>query len=393
MMHDTSDVTRILTRRGLLGSMAAGSLAGLAAACAPAASTPPAQPTVAGAPPAPRASWENEWDSLVVAAKQEGKLALITYLGENFREAVKGFETAFPGITVEHTGLNSGQWVPRVQRERDAGLYNFDVMTSTWAIVPRAIAEKGGMAPIKSILFRGDVLDDKVWLGGFERGFLDKNEKWVYAGFIDRSEAVWINTDLVRDGEITKVEDLLDPKWKGKMISLDPRSQGGVIINATVLRHAYGPDIIKRLWKDQEVVLMRDHRLMTEHLIRGRYAVGIGGVLRPVLQDFLNEGLGRNVKRVDMDNVDAVTGGVNIVGAFDRAPHPAAAKLFINWLLTKEGATIWSKHGLTNSRRVDVPLMVAHTAVDPSRKYPQADAADFTPELAKTQELTQAMLN
>ncbi|MEK7215166.1 MAG: extracellular solute-binding protein, partial [Chloroflexota bacterium] len=312
-----------LSRRSLLAQAGTTALgAGLLAACAPVAA--PAAPPAAPAPPAAtRASWENEWDSLVIAAKREGKLALITYLGENFREAVKGFETAFPGITVEHTGLNSGQWVPRVQRERDAGLYNFDVMTSTWAIVPRAIAEKGGMAPIKQILFRGDVLDDNVWLGGFERGFLDKNEKWVYAGFIDRSEAVWINSDLVKEGEITKVEDLLDPKWKGKMISLDPRSQGGVIVNATVLRHAYGSDIIKRLWKDQEVVLMRDHRQMTEHLIRGRYAVGIGGVLRPVLQDFLNEGLGRNVKRVDMDNVDAVTGGVNIVGAFDRAPHPA----------------------------------------------------------------------
>ena len=340
-----------------------------------------------------QADWQTEWDSVVKAAKQEGQLNLITYLGENFRSAVKAFEDAFPGITVEHTGLNSGQWVPRVMREREAGIYSVDVETSTWAIVPREVANKGGMAPIKSIIFRGDVLDDKVWQGGFDKGFLDKGEKWVYAGFTDRTEAVWINTDLVKDGEITKVEDLLDPKWKGKIISLDPRSQGGMLVTIAVMRQTYGDDIIKRLWKDQEVVFSRDHRQATELLIRGQYHINLGGVLRPVLQDFLNEGLGRNVKRVDLDNVDAVSGGLNVVGVFDRAPHPNAAKLFVNWLLSKEGQTVWSKIALTNSRRVDVPPALPNLAPAPGKQYVQYDDADFTPELAKTQELTKAILN
>ncbi|MEK7216439.1 MAG: extracellular solute-binding protein [Chloroflexota bacterium] len=383
-----------VNRRGFL-RVTAGAAAATAAsaACAPAAA-----PTVpAAAPPAAalagKPAWEEEWDRVVKAAKQEGKLVLVTTVGTGFRAAVEAFQSAFPGITVEHTSLNASAFVPRLTQEREAGIYSFDAMTSTWAIVPRVMAEKKALLPIKSVLFRGDVLDDKVWQDGFERGFLDQNEKWVYGGFVERSERLWVNSDMVKDGEITKVEDLLNPKWKGRILAGDPRTFGGGFVPATVMRLALGDDIIKRVWKDQEAVLSRDLRQMTEFMVRGSYPICIGGISRVILEEFTAQGLGKNLKWAGIDNIDDVGGGSNIVWAFDRAPHPNAAKLFVNWLLTKEGQTIWSKHAVTNSRRVDVAPVVPYLVPTPGKKYPQNDAWNFVPELAKTQEIAKAALN
>lgn len=76
-------------------------------------------------------------------AKREGRLGLVTTVGAVYRETVAGFEAAFPGITVEHTSLNASGFTPRFLQERQAGLNDYDAMTSTWAIVPRKMADEG----------------------------------------------------------------------------------------------------------------------------------------------------------------------------------------------------------------------------------------------------------
>ena len=217
--------------------------------------------------------------------------------------------------------------------------------------------------------------------------------KWVYAYAQERSESLWVNTDLVQDGEIKSVEDVLNPKWKGKITSSDPRAQGGGFNPATVMRLSYGDDIIKRLWKDQEVVLSRDERQLTESMVRGRYAIGVGAVYKVILEEFLAQGLGKNLKRLDLDNVDSVGASGNVLLVFNHAPHPSAARLFANWLLTREGQTIWTKYALSNSRRVDVEPTTPRLQPDPSRKYPQIDAGGMLDDVAKTQELARAALN
>src|SRR5579885_2670765 len=96
-------------------------LAGLAAACTPAtASPPPAQSPASGAPAASggQAAWEREWDDLVTAARKEGKLVVLTNVGTEYRKVMDAFEQAFPGITVDQTGMVASQAVPRILQER-----------------------------------------------------------------------------------------------------------------------------------------------------------------------------------------------------------------------------------------------------------------------------------
>ena len=203
------------------------------------------------------APWEKEWEQLVEAANKEGKLALVTTIGDTFRKAVAGFEEAFPKITVEHTSLNASAFAPRVTQERDGSIYNYDAITSTYGTVPLVLIPAGVMDPIRPILFRGDILDDNIWQDGFEAGFLDNDKKWSYAGFSQVHTAVSVNTDLVKEGEIKGFDDLLNPKWKGQIIGGDPRTYGGGWWPGTALRLTRGDDACKKLWIDQEMTFSR----------------------------------------------------------------------------------------------------------------------------------------
>ncbi len=195
----------------------------------------------------------------------------------------------------------------------------------------------------------------------------------------------------VSPNDLKTVEDLLNPKWRGKIISGDPRSSGYGSTPGTSLRLTYGDDIIKRLWKDQEVVLTVDPRLLTESLVRGRYPISIG--LDPsILNTFQQEGLGKNVRPLSIPNMQSVSASQDVVYSFKTKAHPNAAKLFVNWYLTKEGQTIWAEAGVNNSRRMDVEPLAPDRAPKPGVKYFSSESAEGIAGLAETYKIAQGYL-
>src|SRR5207247_1982264 len=117
-----------------------------------------------------------------------------------------------------------------------------------------------------------------------------------------------------------------------KIISGDPRSIGSGAGAGTALRVFYGDDIIKRLWKDQEVVLSVDLRAITESLVRGRYPIGIG-VNDTLLQEFLAQGVGKNVLSIEIPHFNTINSSQSVIYVYKNRPNPNAARLFINWYL------------------------------------------------------------
>jgi iron(III) transport system substrate-binding protein len=346
---------------------AVGGLGAAAAACAPAAAPPAAAPAAQPAAPAGKAAWEQEWDSTVAAANKEGQLAVITYPGSQFRKFLESFEEAFKGITLQHTGGNASSVVPRVLQERQGGIYTYDILISTVTTPFINLKPNNAIEPVRPLIFRADVLDDKAWRDGFEAGFLDKDKKWMYAPTFDKSMGLWINTDQVGANEITAVKDLLNPKWKGKIISLDPRSVG-VAWNVLDMRRAAGEEFVRKLYGEQEPVLVRDLRQGTEFMVKGQYPIGIGLPNADALVDFENQGLGKSLKWLELDGGTFLLSTSNVY-KFDKAPHPNAAKLFINWILTKDAQAAWSKVTGQNSRRTDVPPGNARYLPNPGKKY------------------------
>jgi ABC-type Fe3+ transport system substrate-binding protein len=109
---------------------------------------------------------------------------------------------------------------------------------------------------------------------------------------------------------------------------------------------------LKKIFVDQEPTFLREGRQATEGLIRGEFAFATGPTL-PILEQFYAEGLGKNVVALDVPEMKIITGqGVLL---YTKAPHPNAAKLLINWLLTKDGGMAVTEHMRFNSRRADVP--------------------------------------
>ena len=189
-----------IARRQFLGT-AMGAAA--AAACAPAAA--PAAPA-APAPPvgAPRAAWEVDWDRLVAAAKQEGKLSAFTLTGSGYRKALEEFERSF-GVNVDHQAEASASiWVPKMQKEREAGVYTFDIVVSPPNSALLRLKPVGAWNPVRPVIFRPDVLDDGVWREGFEGQFMDVDKQLAFSYEYDVNHAIAIDTNQVKPEEIDR---------------------------------------------------------------------------------------------------------------------------------------------------------------------------------------------
>lgn len=346
------------TRRAFLAASAAA--AGVA--CAPFAPPPAEAPETL--------DWVEDWGRLVTAAKQEGKLSVLTVPGADVRTGFDAFEKAFPGIAVEiqsHTSPSMA--VPRIAQERDAGIYTLDVALFNIQSLLSSLKPAGAFEPLRPAIFRPDVLSGGNWRDGFEAGFMDEDTQWVYNCLADVHNPVWINTDLVRESEIRSIRDLADPRWKAKLNFADVRSPSMSVWMAAVRdRYPDGGELLTKILVDQQPAYSRDVRHITERMTRGTFAFATG-ITRPVLQEFQDKGQGKNIKELVLPDVQTISTSAGGLWLFADAPNPDAARLFVNWALTREGQQVLSKATKENSRRLDVEPVDRTRLPDPKQAY------------------------
>jgi ABC-type Fe3+ transport system substrate-binding protein len=350
---------------------------------------------VAPAPSVPGAVSDAEWNAIVEAARKEGVLNLATYAGTPHRNISMAFEAAYPGIKVEHSQFQSSSrdFVPRLLQEQKAGLFNWDVAHMPVQEMTRQVRPVGGTEPVRPNIVQAQALDDAGWIDSYEKGYPDDDKKWGYALTRQRYKSVWINTDLVKEGEITKFDDLLDPKWKGKVLIGDARTKGSAFLSFTAVRAKRGDAAMITIIKDLEAAVLVDARQLVEQMVRGRYAWGIGAVDFPILKDFMAQGLGQNLKNVPMVETDSVNAGNRTMWYLKNAPHPNAAKVYMNWSLSREAGLITSQQVEENSRRADVPVFDESTALQKGVDYVFVDSEAMLDEIEKTQNLAKSLIN
>ena len=346
----------------------------------------------AGAVPFPRpvaAAAPPDWPQVVSAAKKEGKVVVNTFPGDGFKRALAAFTQAYPEIKLEHTSLHSQDFAPRILQERQASVFTLDVATIPTSTALQVLRPAGVWDPVRPAIILPEAKDDTGWDGGFERGFaLVKDRALTYGFLANRGGGITINTDVVK--EIKGLTDLLDPKWKGKLLLPDVRTMGDTFWPMTAARLNLGDDIIKKLFVDQEPVLSRDSRQVAEFMVRGRFPIALG-VNPLLLSQFQKQGLGKNLKLVHVPEMDTVNFG-SPVWLVNRAPHPSAAKLFVNWLLTKDAQVHWAKDVETNSRRLGVEPGNPQFVMPKGGKLFQVDAEENLPEVIKTQDIAKAVI-
>ncbi|MDP2602609.1 MAG: extracellular solute-binding protein [Deltaproteobacteria bacterium] len=339
-----------------------------------------------------QSAWQKEWETTLAAAEREGEVSIAGPPGDAFREALVGFTKQYPKIKVELLGGRGGEKVARILRERQAGVYGWDLYISGPTSALAAFKPVGALDPLKPALILPEVKNDKEWIGGFDAGWADLEKKIFYAfGGTLAGDNIYVNRDLVSANEIKSARDLLDPKWTGKIIIQDPRVEGKGLTDILVMSLAYGDELIGKLLRDQKPTVTHDRRQLVEWLVRGRYPVAIG-LNEYVLVHFQKQGAGKNIAAVeDPKTIVYWASGSSGIGLFNRAPHPNAAKIYINWLLSRSGQIDWVKTQ-TNSRRVDVPPAEPNSAMKPGRSYRNVQAEDMIPQRRRIQQVASELL-
>lgn len=355
-----------------------------------AACSPASQPDPAAAPPSPGPA-ASEWNSLLVAAKREGRVVVSGPTRELWRTELTAFEQTYPEIQVEYVGANSRDFWPRVFRERELGQYLWDLRVGGPDPQVYEAKDRGVLDPIRSVLLLPEVLDETKWFGGMDRLFFDR-EKQSVLGFVSYiSFVAYVNRDVIPETELRSLRDLTDPRWRGRIVLQDPR--GGAGLSAIeMLLEVHGEDFVRDLLAEQNVVVANDLRQQAEWLIRGRYPIALG-IVPDAFLAFQDQGLEINIQPIPEDT-SAIATGTGALQLFERAPHPNAAKVYVNWLLTRTVQANLSEATRMNSRRLDVPVAHPLTAPDPARlaTYIPSQVEEMVPVRAQAQSLARELL-
>jgi ABC-type Fe3+ transport system substrate-binding protein len=351
-----------ISRRLFLGQMILGSSAALLGACQsspPASSARGADPGVSPAGPAPvGARGSSEWERLVEAARRDGAVSVYAFSGAAYRGAlVDAFEKAYPGIKVQGTFGSGPDNVNRVMTERTANRHLVDLLIHGPGATIPPLKAAGALAPLQTELILPEVLDTSAW---FENRlwWADAAEPYttlMFQGSVN--SIVSYNTQQVDPAPLRSYWDLLDPRWKGKMVATDVRNPGpGSVAARFMYKHPdLGPTFMERLFGETDLTLSGDQRQMIDWLAQGRFALALllhFSEVERAREQGLPVAVLPSERFREGAPIGPAQGAVHLV---DQAPHPNAARLYINWLLSREGQIAWQQHTRENSLRIDIP--------------------------------------
>ena len=333
-------------------------------------------------------SWQATWEKTVAAAKKEGKLNF--YVGRYGSEPLLNeFRKEFPEIklvTVNGAGNTLGT---RIITEIRAGDVVADLFSGGANTNYDILYQGKALDSIKSTLILPEVLDESKWYEGKHR-YTDPEQRHIFVYIANPSSSgFYYNTNLVNPKEFKSYWDLVAPRWKGKYVSQEPNNTGlGASLQFFYYHPELGAEYIKRLFGDMQPTLGRDRRQITDWLAQGRYALCVG--CRDTARA-KSQGLPVD----ELDNVDwkegvQLTSGGGSMSLIKGAPNPNAAKVFINWFLSRRGQMALQKQNdlygedPPNSRRIDIPkdVLVPVNRMVPGKRYfdvSDPKYADMTP--------------
>jgi iron(III) transport system substrate-binding protein len=303
-------------------------------------------------PAAAPSAWQEDWERVLQAAKKEGSLALIGPPGADRRDSLTVPFQKKHGISVEYWADPAPGIPPRITAERQAGRYLWDIVIAGAmedVVLPLKVLE-----PIEPALILPEVKEQKHWRGGAME-FLDAGRQVLVMTPFQRG-TLFVNTQLADPKAFKSYKDLLDPRWTGKIVTDDPRKAGPGQATFTFffLHPELGPAFIRAL-AQQKLVFMKDYAQEVDAVGRGKYPIVLG-TSDSLAEERIKQGI--PIAIVDPRQLregSDVSPASGVIGLFNRAPHPNAAKLYLNWLLSKEGQTSFARAAGYISARLDVP--------------------------------------
>ena len=266
---------------------------------------------------------------IIDAAKKEGTVSYYTTMTlSQSKKVVDKFQEKYPFIKPELFRGGGDEVLNRILNEARGGLNAWDVVSTRGDSVLTLRNAKlitSYRSPESKFVDRDMVDDEGYWTAYYVNPYV-----------------LGYNTKMVKKDEVPKTyEELLEPKWKGKKISIDDSAYGLL----AGLIHAWGKEKAVEYFKKlaaQEPVVMRGNTNRVQLAMAGEYPLIIA--YAPTIQRETSKG-----HPMDWVPLEPVPVQVNPMMLAAKAPHPNAGKLFIDFLLSKAGQKM-----LVGFRRIPV---------------------------------------
>ena len=348
----------------------------------------------AGQPSSSTHSGTVSWNDVVARANKEGRVVIIGSGSEEQRTALtETFQKRYPQITVEYTLMPSSGPTPKLLAEHSANKVETDVVIIGVAgNLP--LMDAGALADLRPML-QGPDLDESKQLNG-KWQFADNAGQHVLI-FSAYVKLAWAYTpDKVDPARFTSWKDMLDPQWKGKIIMGDPGSPGagGAMAAYWYLSPEIGKPFVDQFFKQQDPTFSRDDGQMINAVARGQSLIGIG-IADSILAAALGRGLPIKVHGASqLSEKPYVTAGNGGLSVMKSAPHLNATRLYIDWLLSAEGQSLWSKSNGVPSLRQDASRdgLIDVMVPKPGREYYETQREDFARHQAEASQYVRSLL-
>ncbi|MET0503542.1 MAG: extracellular solute-binding protein [Candidatus Binatia bacterium] len=293
---------------------------------------------------------QEEWKKIVEAAKKEAKVVAggppTAVLRRQYKDT---FEQKF-GMEMELISAPGPQNAGKAAAEFKAGVRYFDVLHGGSGTL-EPLMNENMLAPFADYMILPEVKDPRQWWGGHLWEDNVKNNRFIYSFSADFSVPPFVNTDLFKPGEISSYDDLLSAKWKSKIGLFEPRIPSAGQGLWGFLMKIKGREFLQRL-AQQELFISRDGQQLAVGLAKGTLVIALG-----LSQRFVDPYSKAGLPIKALTSIKEGTSGSNgfgTVAVMKNAPHPNAAKVYITWLLSKEGQELYGRALTQGTRRLDV---------------------------------------
>jgi ABC-type Fe3+ transport system substrate-binding protein len=291
-----------------------------------------------------------EWKKIIEAAKKEGKIVAggppTAVLRQKYKET---FEKKF-GLELELLSAPGPQNAGRAAAEFKAGVRYFDVLHGGSGTL-EPLMNENMLALFSDYMVLEEVKDPRQWWGGHMWEDNVKTNRFIYSFTADFSTPPFYNAELLKATDIASYDDLLNPKWKGKIGFFEPRIPSAGQGLWGFLMKIKGKEFLQKL-AEQSLFISRDGKQLADGLAKGTLVIGLG-----LSQRFVDPYVAAGLPIKPLMSIKEGLGGSNgfgTVAVMKDAPHPNATKVYINWLLGKEGQDLYSRALTQGTRRLDV---------------------------------------
>jgi iron(III) transport system substrate-binding protein len=314
--------------------------------------------------------WKAEWERTVALAKKEGVVTVNASSNRSRRDFVtREWKKAYPEIELSYQIVSGSRFIPAVVTERRAGKYLWDVYHSGPPSGYEAVAA-GLLDPLMPELILPEVKDPAVW-GGWAEAFYDAEQKYILGLFRDITSPYYdaLKLDPARVAKLG-LKILLEPDLKGKIYWYDPRSSGPGEPYMALIERVLGGDALRKIFTEQDPVFVKSENEVAGAIVRGRGLVALANRPGEAVKEYTSAGVKADIRSFGNGPDVGYRGtGGGTIAVYNQRPHPNAARVFVNWLATREVAIGLSQAQQLNSARNDVPPVDERFAAIPGADY------------------------